>query len=69
LWRFDKSILSQFDFVSIILIIPLVVVSHLLIAEVVPALAQKQLAYVGVALIVFIFVFFLPIRRMNWLIP
>jgi len=32
-------------------------------------LAQKQMAYVGVAFIAFIFVFFLPIRRMSWLIP
>lgn len=69
MWRFDKSILSQLDFVSIILIIPLVIVSHLLIGEVVPALAQKQLAYVGAAAIIFIIVFFLPIRRMSWLIP
>lgn len=69
MWRFDKSILAQFDFVSIILLFPLILASHLLIAEVVPALAQKQLAYVGVALLIFVVVFFLPIRRMNWLIP
>ena len=69
MWRFDKRILAQFDFFSIILIIPLVVTSHWLIAEVVPALAQKQTTYVGVAFIAFIFVFLLPIRRMSWLIP
>jgi len=69
LWRFDKAILTQFDFVSIILIIPLVITSNWLIGEVVPALAQKQTAYVGVALIAFLVVFFLPIRRMSWLIP
>jgi len=69
LWRFDKRILAQFDFVSIILIIPLIITSHWLIGEVVPALAQKQLAYVGVAFLAFLFVFVLPIRRMNWLIP
>jgi len=69
LWRFDKSILTQFDFFSIILIIPLVIGSNILIGEAVPALAQKQLAYVGVALITFAVVFFLPIRRMAWLIP
>jgi len=69
LWRFDKSILSQFDFFSIILIIPLVITSNWLIGEVVPALAQKQIAYVGVASIAFIGVFLLPIRRMAWLIP
>jgi len=69
LWRFDKSILSQFDFFSIILIIPLVIMSHWLISEAVPALADKQLAYVGVAFIAFLIVFLLPIRRMSWLIP
>jgi len=69
LWRFDKRILAQFDFFSIILIIPLVITSNWLIGEVVPALAQKQSAYVGVAVIAFVFVFLLPIRRMSWFIP
>ena len=69
MWRFDKSILSQFDFFSIILIIPLVVMSNWLIGEAVPALADKQLAYVGVAMITFLGVFLLPIRKMRWVIP
>lgn len=69
LWKFNKSILTQFDFFSIILIIPLVIGSNFLIGEAVPALAQKQLAYVGVAALTFVGVFFLPIRRMSWLIP
>ncbi len=69
LWRFDKRILAQFDFISIILIIPLVITSNWLINEAVPALAQKQTAYVGIAALAFIFVFLLPIRRMSWLIP
>ena len=69
MWKFDKRILAQFDFFSIILIIPLVVTSNWLISEAVPVLAQKQTAYVGVAAITFLFVFLLPIRRMNWLIP
>ena len=69
MWRFDKGILSQFDFFSIILIIPLVITSNWLIGEAVPALAQKQITYVGVAFIAFLVVFFLPIRRMSWMIP
>ncbi|MCD6258851.1 MAG: rod shape-determining protein RodA [Helicobacteraceae bacterium] len=69
MWRFDKRILAQFDFISIILIIPLIIVSNWLIGEVVPALAQKQSAYVGVAFLAFLGVFLLPIRRMSWLIP
>ena len=69
MWRFDKRILAQFDFVSIILIIPLVLTSNWLIGEVVPALAQKQTTYAGISVLVFLFVFLLPIRRMSWLIP
>lgn len=69
MWKFDKRILAQFDFLSIILIIPLVVTSHWLIGEVVPALAQKQSTYVFIAFITFIFIFLLPIRRMSWVIP
>lgn len=69
LWRFDKSILAQFDFFSIILIIPLVIFSNFLISEVVPALGDKQIAYVGVATLTYIGIFLLPIRRMSWLIP
>ncbi|MCD6173282.1 MAG: rod shape-determining protein RodA [Sulfurimonas sp.] len=69
MWRFDKRILAQFDFFSIILIIPLVLTSNWLIGEVVPALAEKQTAYVGISILVFLFVFLLPIRRMSWLIP
>ncbi len=69
LWRFDKSILAQFDFFSIILIIPLAIASNWLIGEAVPALAHKQSAYVGVAFLTYIGIFLLPIRRMAWLIP
>lgn len=69
MWRIDKRILAQFDFFSIILIIPLIITSHSLINEVVPALAQKQTAYIGVSFLAFIGVFLLPIRRMSWLIP
>lgn len=69
LWRIDKRILAQFDFFSIILIIPLIITSNWLINEVVPALAQKQIAYVGISSLVFLGVFLLPIRRMSWVIP
>ena len=69
MWRIDKRILAQFDFISIILIIPLIITSNWLINEAVESLAQKQLAYVGVAAIAFIVVFLLPIRRMIWVIP
>ena len=69
MWKFDKRILAQFDFISIILIIPLVILSHWLIGEVVPSLANKQATYAGLSILIFIFVFFLPIRHMSWVIP
>lgn len=69
MFRFDKSILTQFDFISILLIVPLVVISNTLIAEAIPALAQKQLTYVSISVLVFFFVFLIPIRRISWLIP
>ncbi len=67
--KFDKSILAQFDFFSILLIVPLVVTSHWLISEAVPALGEKQSAYVVVASLVSFVVFILPIRQMSWFIP
>ncbi len=69
MWRIDKRILAQFDIFSIILIIPLTLTSNWLISEAIPALAQKQLAYIGVASLTFLAIFLLPIRRMSWLIP
>jgi len=69
LWRIDKRILAQFDLFSIILIIPLVITSNWLIGEAVPALAQKQAAYVGISSLAFLAIFLLPIRRMSWIIP
>ena len=67
--KFDKSILAQFDFFSILLIVPLVVTSHWLISEAVPILGEKQSAYVIIASLVSFVVFLLPIRQMSWLIP
>ena len=69
MWLFDKSLLSQFDFISIALIIPLVFISNALIAEAIPALAEKQLAYVSLSVLIFFTLFILPLRRMSWLIP
>ncbi|MEA2111511.1 MAG: FtsW/RodA/SpoVE family cell cycle protein [Campylobacterota bacterium] len=69
MWKLNRRILAHFDIVSIIFIIPLVVVSGWLIAEIHPVLAQKHMVYVGVGVVVFLLFFFLPIRRFNWFIP
>ncbi len=69
MWKIDRSILTQFDFISILLMLPIIIVSFLLINEAVPALAQKQLIYVVLSIPLFIAIFLLPIRKMSWLIP
>ena len=69
LWKLDRRILAHFDFISLILIISLVVISGWLIGEIHPILAKKHMVYVGVAVAVFILFFFLPIRRFSWMIP
>ncbi len=69
MFKIDRRILAHFDYLIIILLLPLIFISHWLIGEVHPALAQKHFVYVSVGIIVFIFFFFLPLRRFNWLIP
>ena len=69
MFRIDRRILAQFDFISLLLILPLILISGWLIGEIHPVLARKHTIYVGVGLVVFFFFLFLPIRRLNWLIP
>jgi len=68
-WKIDRRILTHFDFLTLIMILPLIVVSGWLIGEIHPALAQKHLIYVSVGVLVFFLFLFLPIRRLSWLIP
>ncbi|UFS63214.1 rod shape-determining protein RodA [Sulfurimonas sp. HSL-3221] len=67
--RIDRRILAHFDFVIPALVVPLVLVSGWLIGEIHPLLAHKHLVYVGVGAVVFTFFFFLPVRRLSWMIP
>jgi rod shape determining protein RodA len=69
LWKIDRRILAHFDFFTIILIIPLIIVSEILIREIHPVLADKHTVYVGVGFVIFVLFLFLPIRRLSWLIP
>jgi len=68
-WKIDHRILAHFDFLLIALLIPLVLISGWLIGEIHPVLAHKHLVYVSVGIAVFMLFFFLPIRRLSWLIP
>lgn len=65
----DRRILAHFDFITIILLIPLIFTSGWLIYEIHPTLGQKQMVYTFIGVGVFITLFLLPIRRMLWMIP
>lgn len=67
--RLDKRILTHFDFVQPILILPIVILSYILIFEANEILANKQLVYFGVGFIGFCAFFLLPIRKIEWIIP
>ncbi len=69
MFKFDKTIFSQFDFLSILLVLPLVFISHSLISEAVEKLGQKHLIYVTIGIAVYLVVFLIPVRRISWLIP
>ncbi len=66
---FDKRIISHFDYILVFLILPLVFLSHHLIGETNEILAQKQLIYFSISVVLFIIVFFLPIRNNLRIIP
>ncbi len=69
MFKIDRRILAHFDYPSIILLLPLIFISHWLINEVHPVLAHKHTVYVSIGILVFFLFFFLPLRRFNWLIP
>ena len=66
---FDKRIITHFNFELLILILPLIFLSHHLINETNAMLAHKQLIYFSLSAVLFIFVFLFPFRRFTNLIP
>ena len=66
---FDKRVISHFNFELILLILPLIFLSYNLINEINVILAHKQLIYFVISLIIFIFVFIIPFRKIMLLIP
>ncbi|GGD39713.1 rod shape-determining protein RodA [Malaciobacter pacificus] len=66
---FDKRILSHFDYLLIIFVLPLIYLSYRLISETNEILANKQLMYFSISIFAFIIVFILPIRRKLRLVP
>lgn len=66
---FDKRIISHFDYLLIIFVLPLIFLSHHLISETNAILANKQLIYFTISFFAFIIVFILPIRKKLRIIP
>ena len=67
--RLDKRILTHFDFVQPILILPIIILSYILVFEANSLLASKQIVYFGIGVLCFAFFFLLPVRKIEWLIP
>lgn len=67
--QIDRRILTHFDFLLPSLVLPIIAVSYYLISEVSFALAEKQLVYFTIGFIAFLFFFFIPIKKLEWLIP
>lgn len=65
----DRRIWSHFDFIAPCLIIPIIVLSHMLIADSSEFLANKQLVYFAFGFVAFLVFFILPLRRLEWLVP
>ena len=59
----------KFDYIVVILLLPLVIVSHFLIAEISPFLGQKHLIYVALGFVALAICMFFPIRKFTWMIP
>jgi len=65
----DKRIISHFDYLLIIFVLPLIFLSYHLISETNEQLANKQLVYYTISIFVFLLVFILPIRKKVRIIP
>ena len=66
---FDKRIISHFDYLLIIFVLPLIFLSYHLISETNEQLANKQIVYYTISFFAFFIVFVLPIRKKLRIIP
>jgi rod shape determining protein RodA len=65
----DKRIIAHFDFLILLFVLPLIYLSYHLISGTNEILAHKQLIYFSLSIGIFIFLFFMPIRRYLRMIP
>ncbi len=67
--RIDRRIFMHFDYILPFLLIPIIVMSYFLVQELHPSLADKQLIYFSASLVIFVFFFLVPVRKLLWIIP
>lgn len=65
----NKRVFAHFDFIQVILIVPLIVLSHILISEASSSLAIKQYIYFSAGFLAYLLFFIFPIKRFEWIIP
>jgi rod shape determining protein RodA len=66
---FNSRVLSHFDFLTIVLIVPIIIMSHFLLLEANNMEASRQLLYYGIGGICFVIAFITPVKKFSWLIP
>ena len=68
-FQFDRRILHQLNFLLILQLIPLFVISSYLVYEINHHLFNKQMVYYGISAVAFFVAFLIPWRKYQWLIP
>ena len=61
--------IRKFDFFLILLLLPFICISLFLVNEISHKLFFKETVYIIIGIIVFIIVYFIPFRKLLWLIP
>lgn len=69
MFKVDRKVFSHFDYMIVLTSIPIVAMSILLIYEIESVSTAKQLIYIAFTFIISGIIFFLPLRKLLWLIP
>ena len=68
-FQFDRRILQQLNFILILQLIPLFIISSYLVYEISERSFNSQMVYYGISAIAFFIAFLIPWRKFQWLIP
>ncbi len=68
-FQFDRRILQQLNFVLILQLIPLFILSSYLVYEISERSFNSQMIYYGISAAAFFVAFLIPWRKFQWLIP